>query len=260
MTSNSINHRHTWMLLMCLVVVFLSGCATSPLQIPTLTNVPQPDVDKNSLEVWVQPFQDERPDSEMGRDYYGTIRGGYGNVLERLRFEKTAVEEVNDVMVNVLRNAGYRTNIGLPLPDIRTPLIAGNIKSLYGNNNIWTGDRHIEINMEICMLDSQSKTEVWCKSISGSDTDTRMVFPVNLSKMMEPWIIRLVEDKAKELIKTKSIAQSWKEHISTHVLGNQDSITGQTEDRLVELKHLLDKGLISEKEYNEKRSAIIKGL
>ena len=246
---------------MLLFVAFLSGCASTPLNVPNLTNVPQPEVEKGSVEVWIRPFKDERANADKEPEYYGTIRNGWGIPYQRLRFDKSVVEKMNDVLVNVLRNAGYRTNLGVPSQEVRVPIIVGNIKTFYGDRSVWTFDRTIEINVEICMLDSQSNSKVWCNTISGSDTDTRQTNHfLNFSEMMGPWITRLTEDKAKELIKTKSIAQSWKEYISTQALVNKDFGAGSAEGRLSDLKRLLDKGLISETEYSEKRSAIIKGL
>lgn len=268
-----------FLLLALLAVILLSGCGASMAPKPTLINMAQPKIEASIGEVWVGPFLDERPDGDMGRTYFGTIRGGYGNPIERLQLVKPASEAMSEVVVNVLHSAGYRTNSAPPSllvnysggwfitnggsPLFQTPLIVGRIMSFNASTSIWpfpTGSRHIEIKIEICVLDPQIKSAIWCDTISGDDSDTGQSGISGNSEVMGPWLIRLAEDKTKNLVAKTSIAQMWKEHISTRMPEKQDTKPNQIEDRLIELRSLFDKKLITEKEYNQKKSEIIKGL
>lgn len=262
-----------------LVAIILSGCGPAMAPKPILLNIPQPNNEASVGELLVGPFLDERPNADMGPTYFGTIRGGYGNPLERLKLEKPVSEAMSEVVVNVLHNAGYRTKpIPTSLrvnysgswfitnddsPKSQTPLVVGRIKSFQASNNPWTfpsGSRNIEINVEICMLDPQLQKPIWCDTISGNDRDTGSAGVSGNAAVMGPWLLRLAGDKTKDLVAKTSIAQLWKEHISEQAPDKQVVRSNSIEDRLSELRRLFDKKLITELEYNQKKSEIIKGL
>lgn len=261
------------------VAAILTGCGPAMAPKPILVNVPQPKTEAIVGEVLIGPFLDERPNLDMGSTYFGTIRGGYGNPLERLRLEKPVSEAMSEVVVNVLHSAGYRTNTApstlranysggwfianVDLPLFQTPLVVGRILNFQASNNPWafpSGSRHIEIKVEICVLDPLINSTIWCDTISGDDSDTGHWGISGNSEVMGPWLIRLAEDKTKNWSTKTSIAQMWKKHISVRAPEKQVAKPNQIEGRLSDLRQLFDKKLITEAEYNQKKSEILKGL
>ncbi len=261
-----------------LAAIILSGCASTAPK-PTLLNVPQPTSEASVGELSVGPFLDERPNPEMGPSYFGTIRGGYGNPLERLQFDKPVSEAMTEVMINVLHSEGYRTSpasasllisysggwsiSNAASPKFQSPLIVGRILSFHASNNPWTfpgGSRNVEIKIEICVLDPQLQKPIWCDTINGNDRDTGQAGISGNAAVMGPWLIRLAGDRTKEFVAKAAIAQMWKEHISTRTADNDISKSNRIDDRLSELRRLFDKKLINEVEYNNKKSEVLKGL
>lgn len=267
-------------------VAIFSACSVSEGPKPNLVNVPQPQTSLG--EVFIGPFVDERPEVvEMGPSYIGTVRGGFGNVLARLHIDKPVSERVAETVGNVLRNAEYHTNpapatlriqyskgwkiTGASSPG-SFPIVVGRIKTYNtGHNGSGFGDsRIIEIDLEICILDSKSGVAVQCDNIKGDAGDQgTMAGPgVDYSKVsviMGSWLTRFTEDSMKNYVAKTPIIDLWKDRQTKKTLGQPNQIAAQqspshTEDRLVKLQQLREKNLITEEEYRQMRGDILKGL
>lgn len=261
----------------CFGTVFaLTACTASLAPSPRLANTPEPSPKGRYDTIFVGQFYDERQNSDMGPTFIGTIRGGYGNPIERMHLQYPAENVVADVLINVLRSHGY---VARPLPKSSNetkstsmpgamdssvadpkPLLSGKIISLHAGNNPWAGSRYVEMDIRLCLLDSSLGREVWCDQLRGRDSDKKFAGNSGNSEVMGPWLARLVEDSASTLLGRVQIDKLWNDYLKVLRQSPPGMRVDSHEQRLEQLKGLLDKGLITEGEYNTKRQQIMDSL
>ena len=200
--------------------IFIYSCASSG-PTPTIKNINEVSITDARGVVLIGPFFDKRQWAKGDPTYVGTIRGGYGNPIERLHI----AEGVPDFVIDNIRKCLWYYNIraeALPKEieifydghftvkkinnDISSPpILVGLIQSVLAKNSIWGGHRYFEVMIDLYLINQITGKIVWQASIVNNTNNSKYkenVGTAGISDNLQPtreWLSKLIQDRGIEI-------------------------------------------------------------
>ena len=164
------------------ICIFISGCATTNTANFKLPMASQITEDAAIGKIYIGPFVDMRKGGKVDTTIIGTIRGGYGNPLTRIRDEGGADEFVRDQMINAARKRSIladrkpdtivirRNNNAWGIENSDSsgrPILVGIINQL----NVETGwSRGTIVDVSLDLINPVTGAVIWKSKLIGQDS------------------------------------------------------------------------------------------
>jgi hypothetical protein len=235
--------------------VFVTGCSTHRVALNYQVSAPAQPRPSPIPAIAVGQFADQRGDDAKRGDngnWFGAVRGGYGNSIKTV----LADEPVRDVVAGAFAQA-LRARGVVPDQQGATYLLGGAVKRFACKQYV---RRDCTVKIDVVISDRSSRKEVFSKSYEADASDGSI------------WALDTgvfgSADKLQDLAArtlTKCIDKALDDPALADVtrrsfLPGSAEAPRRVEERLAELKRLLDQGMISEKEYERKRATILDDL
>ncbi len=198
----------TRMLIILLPVSFF-GCAMSVPQ-ARFIDIPQVPASQAKGKLSIGPFLDKREDIEnLSSEYLGTVRGGFGNVLMRVKDSRGADEFVRDQMINVARASSFMAAsapdavsikddgsweiTGIKQPSFARPVLAGVINKLSVEVLM---QRTVEMDIDIALIDPIANKPVLKQKMTAHDSSGMGSGILEDVEKLKSWMAKVVQDEA----------------------------------------------------------------
>jgi hypothetical protein len=198
------------------VLLGLLGCVSPAPKTPAFEVPAQWD---DSAEILIGPITDLRDTRGRGPTYLGTIRGGYGNALERIHLDVPAADHLVEQLRAVLSNHGIATSRASE--QIRAiyaggwtlrgdfkghpPIVVGAIRRYWAENVPWRlpfGGRRVEVAFDLVLLSTDDARPLWAKTLARTEDDHGSVglLGSNAAAPLSTWLTAVVQELVAEAI------------------------------------------------------------
>lgn len=217
-----------------LLLTILTGCSTHMSRIE-YQGAGNPALAGHKQISHVEVIDDRGTD----KDWLGAIRGGYGNRLKTLRTDKPTEQVVKDVYIQALTESKFYTSSNKGGYRLRVVLSKFDC-SYYFN-------REAHAHFTVSVFENGTNKEIFTKPYRVDEVEGGVGAGIfgdvdTLRQLAERTLNKAVDSHLQD--------PNFVDALNTKVHDN-------TEARLLELKRLLDKGVLQQEEYDAKRAAIV---
>lgn len=187
-----------------MALAFLTGCAAAPAPIPSFKSITHVPTEQVIETIYISSINDKRDTKDMGASYFGTIRGGFGNPIERMHFSESASDFVKIHLARSLSKANYKIT-SKPLENSLT--LRGSIITLWARNHPLgglVGSREVEFNILMEIFDRKNNL-IWKTVLIAADSDQKAAGTSGNSPIMEGWLAKLLQDDIFESVKSLNL-------------------------------------------------------